>query len=330
MLTKVKGLGCLPAALNCSVSTMAEERGKTSAAMADTAHVSEGSLEASRTLETRPPAPAGILPPLHKDLLDAYARQENEIRERTIALATMAHELKTPLAIIAGYIELLLGQRAGPLNDRQRQILQDSQANCARLQKFIQDFLASSALESGRLVLKFERAELNACLSEVCSYWVDRFHAKGVALYFPINSKVEPFEFDAYKVQQVVSNLLDNALKYTKAGGTVWVTAEPHYWERRSRQDAPLAKERRQQADGVPNSIRVTVSDTGPGIPPEYQQEIFHDFFKVPDQEESKGGTGLGLAIARRIVNAHGGKIWVESEPGAGSKFSFLLPLKPA
>jgi signal transduction histidine kinase len=273
---------------------------------------------------------SGILPPLYKDLLEAYTRQENEIRKRTTALATMAHELKTPLAIIAGYIELLLGQRAGPLNDRQRQILEDSQSNCARLQKFIQDFLASSALEVGKVTMKFERADLNACLSEVCGYWLDRFHAKGVAFYFPLNPKLEPFEFDSYKVQQVVSNLLDNALKFTKSGGMVWVTAEPHYWERRSHQDLPLDHERRREAAALPNAIRVTVSDTGPGIAPEYHQEIFDDFFKVPEQEDQSQGTGLGLAIARRLVQGHGGKIWVESEPGAGSKFSFLLPLRPA
>ncbi len=275
-------------------------------------------------------ATAGILPPLYKDLLEAYARQEKEIRERTIALATMAHELKTPLAIIAGYIELLLGQRAGSLNDRQRQILEDSQSNCARLQKFIQDFLASSALEAGKVTMKFERGDLNACLSEVCGYWVDQFHAKGVALYFPSNPKLEAFAFDYCKVQQVVSNLLDNALKFTKLSGTVWVTAEPHYWERRSRQDLLLTQERRSETAAATNAIRVTVADTGPGIAAEYHQEIFDDFFKVPDQEDQSGGTGLGLAIARRLVQAHGGKIWVESGLGAGSKFSFLLPLRPA
>jgi signal transduction histidine kinase len=297
--------------------------------MAENDETPAGSQTLQWTTDRSPSAPTGILPPFYKDLLEAYARQENEIRQRTIALATMAHELKTPLAIIAGYIELLLGQRAGPLNDRQRQILEDSQSNCGRLQKFIQDFLASSALEAGKVTMRFERFELNACLSEVCGYWLHRFHSKGVALYFPLNPKLEPFEFDSFKVQQVVSNLLDNSLKFTKSGGTVWVTAEPHYWERRSRQDLPLAQERRLETTAAAHAIRVTVADTGPGIAPEYHQEVFDDFFKVPDQEEQSGGTGLGLAIARRLVQAHGGKIWVESQPGSGSKFSFLLPLKP-
>jgi signal transduction histidine kinase len=240
----------------------------------------------------------------------------------------MAHELKTPLAIVAGYIELLLSRRAGPLNDRQCQVLEDSRANCGRLQKFIQDFLASSALDAGKISVNFERGDLNACLSEVCGYWLDRFHAKGVALYVPINPKLEPFEFDSYKVQQIVSNLLDNSLKFTEQGGTGLVTAESHFWERRNRQDLPLVQERRRETAGIPNAVRVTVADTGPGIAAEFHLEIFDDFFRVVDRKGSEG-IGLGLAIARRLVHAHGGKIWVESEPGAGSKFSFLLPSKP-
>ncbi len=272
----------------------------------------------------------GSIPPsLYKDLLEAYARQEREISQRTMALATMAHELKTPLAIIVGYIELLLGERAGSLNDRQRQILEDSQSNCVRLQKFVQDYLAYSALEAGKIRMKFERGDLNACLSEVCSYWLSRFHTKGVALYFPTSAKLEPFEFEYHKVQQVVSNLLENSLKFVGPGGTVWLTAEPYRWERRSRQSSPFTRERRSESAASPNAVRVTVADTGPGIAPEYHQEIFDDFFKVPDQEDNFGGAGLGLAIVRRLVQAHGGKIWVESEPGAGSKFSFLLPLEP-
>jgi signal transduction histidine kinase len=264
-----------------------------------------------------------------EDLFEAYAGQDTEMWHRRMALATMAHELKTPLAIVAGYIELLLSERAGPLNDRQRQILGDSHANCGRLQKLIQDFLVSSALDAGKVTVNFETGDLNACLSEVCGYWLDRFHAKGVALYVPINSKLEPFEFDSYKVQQIVSNLLDNSIKFTESGGTVWVTAEPHCWERRNRQDLPLVQERRRQTAGIPNAVRVTVADTGPGIAAEFHQEIFDDFFRVLDREARSEGTGLGLAIARRLVQLHGGKIWVESEPGTGSKFSFLLPSKP-
>jgi len=276
-------------------------------------------------------ADAGVspLPSTYQSLLEAHGRLEAEIQQRRVALATVAHELKTPLAIIVGYVELLLSAKVGPLNDRQQAILQDSQSNCVRLQRFIQDFLASGALATGKATLNLELGDLNSCLSEISGYWLDQFSAKGVALYFPTNPRLDLFEFDYHKVQQVVSNLLENALKFTARGGTVWMSAEPHRWERRSSDGPPPTLERREEDSAGTNAVRVTVADTGVGIAPEFHQEIFDDFFKVPGQDDQHGGTGLGLAIARRLVQAHGGKIWVESELGAGSKFSFLLLLKP-
>jgi histidine kinase len=91
-----------------------------------------------------------------------------------------------------------------------------------------------------------------------------------------------------------------------------------------------VEKERRRQPLSTPNAVKVSVSDTGPGIAPEYHLEVFDDFFRLPSNENQSEGMGLGLAIARRLVNAMGGKVWVESEPGAGCKFSFLIPLKPS
>jgi signal transduction histidine kinase len=263
------------------------------------------------------------------ELLSTFQRLQEESRRRTVALGTAAHQLKTPLAIIAGYVELLLTRKAGPLNDRQKQILEEARFNCARLQQFIQDFLSYSALETGHLTMKFEVGDLKACLSELYSYWLSPYQKKGVALYFPAQKELPPFPFDYDKVQHVVSNLLENSLKFTPAGGTVWLTAEPYVWERRSPQGSRPLLERRREVATVGNAVRVSVSDTGPGIAPEYHQEIFDDFVKVSPQNEEAGGMGLGLAIARRLVLAHAGKIWVESEPGSGSTLSFLLPLKP-
>jgi signal transduction histidine kinase len=273
--------------------------------------------------------PGNEVPSGYMELLSAFQRLQEESRRRTVALGTAAHQLKTPLAIIVGYVELLLTKKAGPLNDRQRQILEEARFNCARLQQFIQDFLSYSALETGHLTMKFEIGDLNACLSELYSYWLSPFQKKGVALYFLDQKKLPPFLFDYDKVQHVVSNFLENSLKFTPAGGTVWLTAEPYAWERRSPQGSPPLVERRRQAATEANAVRVTVSDTGPGIAPEYHQEIFDDFVKLSPQSEESGGMGLGLAIARRLVLAHAGKIWVESEPGSGSVFSFLLPLNP-
>jgi len=169
---------------------------------------------------------------------------------------------------------------------------------------------------------------MNACLSEVRRIWSSRFQQRGIALYFLANDKLAQFPFDGPKIQRVISNLLDNACKYTPQGGTVWLHAEPHMWERRSTSKPSANGERRRQAMNVPNAAKVSVSDTGPGIRPEFQLEIFDDFFRLPGTESAEG-MGLGLAIARRLLQGMGGKIWVESELGAGSKFSFLIPMKP-
>jgi len=265
----------------------------------------------------------------YRELLSAFQQLEERSRRRTVALGTAAHQLSTPLAIISGYVELLLTKKAGPLNDRQRRILEESRINCARLQQFIQDFLSYSALETGHLTMKFEVGDLNACLNELYTYWLSPYQKKGVALYFPARKKLPLVAFDFDKVQHVVSNLLENSLKFTPPGGTVWLAAEPHVWERRSRLEKKSSVERRRRTATVANAVRVTISDTGPGIAPEYHQEIFDDFVKGSSQSEEAEGMGLGLAIARRLVLAHSGKIWVESDRGSGSAFSFLLPLKP-
>jgi signal transduction histidine kinase len=259
-------------------------------------------------------------------------RELEQLRDRyqktTNALASAAHDLKTPLAIMNGYIELLQSQKLGSLNPRQMEVMGDMFSSGQRLQHFIQDFLTYTVLETGELRMQFVENDMNACLSEVCRIWSNRFQERGLALYFLTNEKLSPFHFDAPKIQRVISNLLENACKYTPQGGTVWLHAEPHMWERRSVSKTAASGDRRRQSNNAPNAVKVSVSDTGPGIRPEFQLEIFDDFFRLPGSEVTEG-MGLGLAIARRLLMGMGGKIWVESEPEAGSKFSFIIPLKP-
>jgi len=264
-----------------------------------------------------------------EELLRAYQRLQEKNRQSSVALASAAHELRTPLSVMSGYVDVLLSEKLGQLNERQRQVLLEMQSSSSRLEHFIQDFLTFSALETGKLTLVTDTADLNACLAEIAGFWLLRFKEKGVALYHVPAENMKPFVFDYYKIQHVVSNLLHNALKFTAAGGTAWLAAEPYVWERRSRAQSAAAGDRRTRKQHSFNAVRVTVSDTGIGIAPEFQQEVFDDFFKLSDAGDSRKGMGLGLAIARRLVNAHGGKVWVESEPGFGSKFRFLLPLKP-
>lgn len=286
--------------------------------------------EMGGSLSSQDPMVNGAGSDYPQDLLQNYNQLSERYRRTTNALASAAHDLKTPLAILNGYIELLQSQKLGSLNERQREVIADMHASGQRLQHFIQDFLSYTVLETGELRVQFEMGDVNACLSEVCRMWSSRFQEKGLALYFLANDKLVGFPFDSPKVQRVISNLLENASKFTPSGGTVWLHAEPYMWERRGTAKSAIEKERRRQPLSTPNAVKVSVADTGPGIPPEYHVEVFDDFFRLPSNQNQSDGMGLGLAIARRLINAMGGKLWVESEPGAGSKFSFLLPLKPS
>ena len=268
--------------------------------------------------------------PSYAELNEAFEVLQEQSRRTGAALGTAAHQLKIPLAIVAGYVDILLSEKVGALNNRQRKILEESSLNCARLRRFVDDFLSFSALEAGKVTLKLEEGDLRLCLSELRQYWLPSFSKKGVALTLAHpRVPVEPFPFDYNKVQHVVSNLLENALKFTAAGGAVELSLEPYYWERRSSAGRYLGEDRRVHSSRAPNTMRVSVTDTGPGVAPEYRQEIFDDFVKLPCGREDDGGMGLGLAIARRFVLAHGGKIWVEGDRLRGSIFRFLLPLNP-
>ena len=253
---------------------------------------------------------------------------KQDIFRRTIALASAAHELKTPLSVMTGYTDLLLGQLLGPLNDQQKKVLEEMKQSGLRLQRFVQDFLAFSALESGKIRMSNELGDVNECIAEVLEHWSSRFEQKRIRWEFRPDSSLKPVLFDPLKLQHVISNLIDNAVKFTPEGGKVRVSTTSYLWERRSfRQSLPSGNERREAREHEANAIRITVSDSGPGIPPEYQQEIFNEFLRLQQTSDSHG-MGLGLAIARRLMEAHAGKIWVESEPGHGSAFSLLLPMR--
>src|SRR5216117_506705 len=259
----------------------------------------------------------------YRNLLAAYLKLQEVNRQKTVFLASAAHELKTPLAVIKGYYDLLLAGSLGRLTDKQRDILEESKDSCERLVRLVSMFLNYSALESGKLVLQLRENDLRDCLDELSKRWSEAFQRKGVKLDASFDPSIPAFRFDYQKVQQVAANLLDNALKHTPAGGSVTLRAAPHFWERRVASMAP-AEERRRFRLPRPNSVEVSVTDSGPGIAAEHHQEIFEDFVRV---DRNTSGMGLGLAIAKRLIQAHRGKIWVESESRTGSRFTFLLPM---
>src|SRR2546427_2183602 len=200
----------------------------------------------------------------YRNLLAAYLRLQEVNRQKTVFLASAAHELKTPLAVIKGYYDLLLTGSLGKLSDKQSDILQESKESCERLVRLVSMFLNYSALESGKLILHLRENDLVECLEELARRWQEGFQRKQVRLETQFEKGLPVFSFDYQKVQQAVGNLLDNALKHTPTGGSVTLRARPHFWERRVNESAQL-NERRQAHAGGHNSVEVAVFESGGG-----------------------------------------------------------------
>jgi two-component system phosphate regulon sensor histidine kinase PhoR len=223
-------------------------------------------------------------------------------RTREEFVANVSHELRTPLSLIKGYVETLLdGARDNP--EVAGRFLKIIERNTSRLDLLIQDLLAISALESGRMTLNLQPVELRPLAEKVLADLKTRTDAKDVKL---VNDLPELTAMaDANRLEQVLANLVDNAIKYGRADGAVIIGG------------------RKDDAD----KIEIFVQDDGPGIPPEALDRVFERFYRVDKaRSREQGGTGLGLSIVKHIVQNHGGKVWVKSEPGKGATFFFTLP----
>lgn len=252
-------------------------------------------------------------------------RQRCHACQEVVSLA--AHDMKTPLAVLNGYVELLLDERLGGLTQAQRDVLTQMQASGARLEQVVDDSLSFSALRAGTFSPKFELGRLDECIAEVAAFWGPCFVKRGIAFKVLNCDPIRAFKFDSHKTQRVLSNLLENALRLTPPGGMVTLASEKFFWERRAKRE-PMLTEKRQRNERTANAARIFVSDTGPGIAPKHHADIFTEYFRLVQPGE-RSGTGLGLAIARSLVTAMHGTIWVDSELGRGSTFSVVLPLKP-
>src|ERR1700727_2916205 len=159
------------------------------------------------------PVPPGLGAgmPSPADLPQAYSELQQRFQRTTNALGSAAHDLKTPLAILNGYVELLQSEKLGPISDRQREVLSDMQASGKRLQQFIQDFLTYSALETGGLKMQYAMGNINECLSDVCRLWSTRFQEKGLAFYFLANDRLPEFPVAIPKLERVISKLRKNS-----------------------------------------------------------------------------------------------------------------------
>ncbi len=225
-------------------------------------------------------------------------------RVRQDFVANVSHEFKTPLTAIQGFAETLLG---GALDDPKNNVrfLQIIRNHAMRLARLTDDLLKLARIEAGKMEVEFFSVGLMELIEGCAETALMKASKKQITLDIEVPSGLPAVRGDAELLKDVLQNLLDNAIQYTPAGGRIHVTA----------------------AAG-PKDATVTVSDTGIGIPLADQERIFERFYRV-DAARSReaGGTGLGLSIAKHIMEAHGGRLRVESEVGKGSRFSFSIPL---
>ncbi len=238
-------------------------------------------------------------------LLQDVTRFKDLDRMKSEFVATVSHELRTPLTSLSMGIDILSKEVIAPVTDRQREILLAAKDDCERLRKLVKDLLDLSKLESGRYELKKERIAPAQLIADALRPLTLPFQEKQIALQSDVPDDLPWIVGDSQQLSWVVTNLLTNALRFTDAGGTVRLAA--------TRRGEELA---------------VAVSDTGHGIPPESKEMIFEKFVQIKGATESTpGSVGLGLSIAREVVEAHSGRIWVDSTVGVGSTFTFTLPL---
>lgn len=240
-------------------------------------------------------------------------RNDREIRKlkaleeyRREFLGNVSHELKTPIFAIEGFIETLLG---GALHDKKVNVkfLQKALRHSERLANLVEDILVISQIESGDLEMSMEGFKVNDMIDEIVDSLENKFTKKGRNIecrVIPNGHENTEVWADRQRVDQVLYNLLDNAVKYGDSQGTVKISLEKHNEKK----------------------LKVSVSDEGKGIDPEHLPRLFERFYRVDkSRSRDKGGTGLGLAICKHLIEAHGERIWVESELGKGTQFHFTL-----
>jgi signal transduction histidine kinase len=236
-----------------------------------------------------------------------YRELEAASRHKSEFLANMSHELRTPLNAIIGFSEVLHERMFGELNEKQAEYVQDIHASGRHLLSLINDILDLSKIEAGKLELEPSEFDLPNTIEGTLTLVRERAARHGLQIGFALDQQLGTVVADERKVRQILLNLLSNAVKFTPDGGRIEVRAG--------------------LAEGA---AQISVSDTGIGIAPEDHAAIFEEFRQVGnDQMRKREGTGLGLTLARKFVELHGGRIWVDSTLGRGSTFTFTLPIGP-
>jgi two-component system sensor histidine kinase ResE len=243
---------------------------------------------------------------------------------KTSGIAMAVHDLKGYLAVISGQAKLLHAGKLGAVTPQQEEALADIVSGCRQIEEQISRLLTPGSCGFPQWKPVFSMTDLGQSLLGVYTLLRPEFTENHLQFDIELSEHAMLLPFDARLVRQVLLNLLENARRFTPPGGRVTISLKPHFWERRnSKFRAPF--EGCRAKPNLPNTAEIIVADTGCGVPSKDHDAIFEEYFSTPDSG-SNLSSGLGLTIARKIVQAHGGKIWVESAEGTGSRFCFVLP----
>jgi signal transduction histidine kinase/CheY-like chemotaxis protein len=255
----------------------------------------------------------------------ARAAAEEANHYKTRFLANMSHELRTPLNAVINFAHFLADTEYGPVTEQQRMFQSRILYNGEHLLGLINDILDLSKIEAGKMELLCETADLRPLLHGVMSTAVGLTRDKGLALDLEVADDLPPVWIDPTRIRQVLLNLVSNAAKFTAQGGiTVRVSAECLVLSSELAESSAATQNSKLRTQ---NFVTISVTDTGIGIPLEEQARVFEEFQQVQDGlSRAYQGTGLGLPISKRLVELHGGRMWLESTPGAGSTFYFTVP----
>ena len=253
-------------------------------------------------------------------ILRDITREIESDRLKTEFIGTVSHELRTPMTVIKGYVQLLGMSSMGELTPMQRQLLDTIKSNAERMTAIINDLLDITKIESGSVELDFKPIGVLDAISLAVNGQQSLLEARNHQLRIDVPADLPPLVADHNRFQQVLANLLSNALKYTPKGGEVTVHA-------RLVPSSDVPEEHRLGLAGRRQYVQVAVSDTGIGIAAEDHERIFERFFRIESElKVEAGGTGLGLALVRPLMQLMGGRIWIDSELGKGTTFTILLP----
>lgn len=246
-------------------------------------------------------------------------------RSRAKFLSMITHELRSPLNAINGYLDLALSDVGGELTPQHREFVQRARAGSEHLYALLEDLLLISRADSGQIHLQREIIALPDIIENAVEELELTAADNGIQMHVSIAPDLPRLYADALRLQQVIRNIVNNALHFTPSGGDVTITAVVDNLT--SVLSSSMAADPDEDEDEEQRMVMLQVRDTGCGIAPEFQELIFERFFQVPDEHaRHAGGQGLGLAIVKMIVELHGGTVTLESAPGQGSTFTCLLP----